>query len=265
VSVGSDHPDSTRPASISAISWRIVRSASRLEPFTDFDRYRFFPVSSVPRKSRISQDPDGSFLSDPHTCATLSDPTVGWDGRWDATPKEARFRLSSQPPKSATSQFPVGMLVAESKGFEPLEHLRAQRFSRRLHSPPVPSKTPSNRDLLAISRGFVASLRVPIMAILMAKTAPGRLRQPPKPPTPPAVRTWTHADIDVAGGAALARSAPAPPSTDAFAALTSPSTNSVAAGWPFGANRRPGRQPSARSARTVSSCRRSVGTSALIT
>jgi hypothetical protein len=108
-------------------------------------------------------------------------------------------------------------------------------------------------------------LRVPIMAILMAKTAPGRLRQPPKPPTPPAVRTWTHADIDVAGGAALARSAPAPPSTDAFAALTSPSTNSVAAGWPFGANRRPGRQPSARSARTVSSCRRSVGTSALIT
>jgi hypothetical protein len=59
--------------------------------------------------------------------------------------------------------------MAESKGFEPLEHLRAQRFSRRLHSPPAPPKTLRNRDLLAVPIGFVASLRVPIMANFMAK------------------------------------------------------------------------------------------------
>ena len=77
---------------------------------------------------------------------------------------------SWEPFGSATPQCPVGLRMAESKGFEPLEHLRAQRFSRRLHSPPVPPKTPRNRMLLTVSRAFVASLRVPIMANLMANT-----------------------------------------------------------------------------------------------
>ena len=59
--------------------------------------------------------------------------------------------------------------MAESKGFEPLECLRIQRFSRRLHSPPVPPKTPRIRDPVLVLWAFVASLRVPIMATFMAK------------------------------------------------------------------------------------------------
>ncbi len=86
-----------------------------------------------------------------------------------AKPFYSRQRSGPMPVRQI-GYIPVApwVVVAESKGFEPLEHLRAQRFSRRLHSPPPPSKTPRNSDTLPVPRGFIPSLRVPIMANFMA-------------------------------------------------------------------------------------------------
>jgi hypothetical protein len=66
------------------------------------------------------------------------------------TPRESSSAAQSND--GETGHFPVVPwdVVAESRGFEPLECLRIQRFSRRLHSPPLPPKTPRNRGALAI-------------------------------------------------------------------------------------------------------------------
>ncbi len=123
------------------------------------------------------------------------------------TPRESSSAAQSND--GETGHFPVVPwdVVAESKGFEPLECLRIQRFSRRLYSPPLPPKTPRNRGALAILWGLIASLRLPIMANFMAKHHDDaslqtgvdfpracRCRRPPESP-------WVvHANTDQMGG-----------------------------------------------------------------
>ena len=74
-----------------------MRSVSRLEPLTNLDQYRFFLVSSVPKKRRVSHDPASSFLSHLLISSILRERGTWCDDRWVGRSSGTGREWQSQP------------------------------------------------------------------------------------------------------------------------------------------------------------------------
>ena len=93
-----------------------MRSVSRLEPLTNLDQYRFFLVSSVPKKRRVSHDPASSFLSHLLISSILRERGTWCDDRWVGPLKWNRPRVAVAACKPTRSQSPVGELGGGGRG-----------------------------------------------------------------------------------------------------------------------------------------------------
>lgn len=177
------------------------RALSSLKPFTDLD-LSLGVVSA--QKVGISQDPDGSFLSDPHTCHFVVSQPV--DGMADGMRHQKRHAFDL--PQTAKWLLPS---LVDVMGGEYGSNLGNTCVNEpRCLCTEKPLATATSWQF----RGVFSLIEVLTGGYSHGQDGTRRLRQPPAART--LVRTWTHADIDVAGGAALARSAPLRAQHDAF-------------------------------------------------